>query len=731
MSDEEIRRLERAYRSEESPAAAAAWLAARVRAEALHPQRLDWIASAPCDVPWREAARAAGATPLLGEGYRFWARDLMEATLTPCQRRHFALDCAERVLPFLEGEVSAERLAQVLAQARDRAQGAEVAGFEELRAALDEELARLVQARTGRSAPAEAAMSLRDALRILDSEHLDSSAGHRAAAARWSAENPGLAPEGSPYLLQEISQEEEAWQVQRLCAYVLGEVEVEVADTPELAAPAPPQAKTLHTAVVYLGFDDLRRLLASGVDVNALNRRGKTPLHSVIRSEEEDQREEALRILCAAGPDLGARDDDDLTALHTAVSDGRLEFARILLEAGADPNALRESDAVTPLKFAIRHPELVQLLLAAGADPEFPPEAPQSALMLAARAGRLPTVRLLLEAGADPARRCGLSWAEGDTAADLAAKEGTPSVEAFLRRALEPPTPRRDEAIGAGSLEEELERLRGRGQAAEAEALGQAAAWPDLSYLETRRYPGGAEVARFEHAQTGLVFALIPAGRLELPPSERALATTSLLASIFDDEVAEGMTEEGPHLPRPLAVAAPFLLAETPLTGEHWVRAGLDSASPDTLEGVMVPSGERAREPVRGVSYELAEALAASQECRLPTASEWEFAARAGHLHDEDLAQLAERARYDALTPGLAGALLPNGHGLFDMIGNVSEWVSDLGPDAESAEPGEGALYGGDWQSVPWSASEVRFVPRDRAEPRAGLRLARSLTREE
>jgi ankyrin repeat protein len=81
-------------------------------------------------------------------------------------------------------------------------------------------------------------------------------------------------------------------------------------------------------------------LLEHGADIEARNRHkvfgpGNRPLHAAVYMDKPD----VVDALIAAGADVNSADDSGWTALHTAVSHGRVGLSRRLLEAGAEVDA--------------------------------------------------------------------------------------------------------------------------------------------------------------------------------------------------------------------------------------------------------------------------------------------------------------------------------------------------------------------------------------------------------
>ncbi|KAJ5855761.1 uncharacterized protein N7529_009705 [Penicillium soppii] len=115
------------------------------------------------------------------------------------------------------------------------------------------------------------------------------------------------------------------------------------------------------------------------------------------------------RILIEAGVDLDAHSGLAMrtTALHRAISSCQAECAKMILEAGADPNLV--ADGKTPLHNACSYLrshsafDIADLLLQHGARVNPPQDCARlTPLQLAVRTGNPELVRLLLDKGADP-----------------------------------------------------------------------------------------------------------------------------------------------------------------------------------------------------------------------------------------------------------------------------------------------------------------------------------------
>lgn len=145
---------------------------------------------------------------------------------------------------------------------------------------------------------------------------------------------------------------------------------------------------------------------------------------------------ERLRALLAADASLAhARSPDGFTALHLAAFLGTVEAARLLLAAGADPEAVGEgAQDVRPLHSAAaaRNAEVVEVLLAAGADPDARQRGGFTPPHAAAASGGLRTADLLLAAGAD----VGALTEDGRTALDLAEEAGHAAMTSRLAEAV-------------------------------------------------------------------------------------------------------------------------------------------------------------------------------------------------------------------------------------------------------------------------------------------------------
>jgi formylglycine-generating enzyme required for sulfatase activity len=163
----------------------------------------------------------------------------------------------------------------------------------------------------------------------------------------------------------------------------------------------------------------------------------------------------------------------------------------------------------------------------------------------------------------------------------------------------------------------------------------------------------------------------------------------------------------------------------------------------------------RGKRPVINVSWEMAVSYAkwlsklTGKRYRLPTEAEWEYAARAGTTtafsFKGDTSKLGEYAWYRENSDGKThpvGQKKPNAWGLYDMHGNVWEWVEDDWHGNYEGAPTDGTAWidesrgayrvvrGGSWDDAAHlcrSARRSDYRPDARYGNVVGFRLSRSV----
>jgi len=241
------------------------------------------------------------------------------------------------------------------------------------------------------------------------------------------------------------------------------------------------------------------------------------------------------------------------------------------------------------------------------------------------------------------------------------------------------------------------------------------------------------------------------------------MAVTPRGSALLGSPPQESGRQSSEPAPHEIVIAQPFAVGRFDVTFDEWDACVAEGGCNNWRPGDF--GFGRGRHPVVFVSWNDAEAYVAwlkqktGQPYRLLSEAEWEYAARGcttlkcpnapfwfGQITPE-LANYDSRYAYEGSPKGLSlkktslvdqGA--PNPFGLYNMLGNVRQWVADCwsaSPPPARSDPGprlsgdcaDRAVRGGSWSDKPQDlrAAARSWAASDERSPYIGFRVARAL----
>ena len=232
---------------------------------------------------------------------------------------------------------------------------------------------------------------------------------------------------------------------------------------------------------------------------------------------------------------------------------------------------------------------------------------------------------------------------------------------------------------------------------------------------------------------SGMEFVFVPGGCFQMGQTEADKA--QLIKEVGEENYASWFADE---LPRHEVCVKGFWMGKYEVTQAQW-QAIMES-NPSNFKGADRPvetvSWNDAQEFLKKLNAAWANSRSPAQ-FRLPSEAEWEYAARAGtqtaYSFGDDPNQLGEYAWFvdnSGNNTHPVGQLKPNAFGLYDMHGNVWEWVADTYHENYNDAPTDGSVWedlgdrkakvlrGGSWNSSPrscrsayrnWNAPDYRY----------------------
>ncbi|MFT7620809.1 MAG: serine/threonine protein kinase/formylglycine-generating enzyme required for sulfatase activity [Planctomycetota bacterium] len=196
-------------------------------------------------------------------------------------------------------------------------------------------------------------------------------------------------------------------------------------------------------------------------------------------------------------------------------------------------------------------------------------------------------------------------------------------------------------------------------------------------------------------ADTGLIFVLLPAGSFQVGMQKHNPGARN-----FDPQAH---TEDRTEL---IEVTAPFLIAKFEMTQGQWARCPFEESNPSyygpEFKQQLDANSPTLRHPVENVDWDMCHTLLRRVGLSIPSASQWEYAARGGTnsiwpggvqtmnriATIGNIAAMESKSHFNAWEESFSdsfilhapiGSFAPNSFGIHDCCGNVWEWTSTAG----------------------------------------------------
>ena len=238
-----------------------------------------------------------------------------------------------------------------------------------------------------------------------------------------------------------------------------------------------------------------------------------------------------------------------------------------------------------------------------------------------------------------------------------------------------------------------------------------------------------------------------------IPAGQFTMGSTAEETTHFNASAGLAAQEKPQHS---VTIMRPFALGKYLVTRGEFAAFVAATGHSDNQAWRSPSFAQTDQDPVVRVSYQDAQRyvawlnqLSGGSAYRLPSEAEWEYAARAGTTTTfywgdtvgKNNANCADcGSRWDGKGTSPVGSFAANRFGLYDMAGNLWQWVEDCNSDSYAGAPTDGSPWlsqhcdqrgvrGGAWNSSPLdlrSANRGGDDPGNR-DPDLGFQLARTL----